>query len=221
MSDIVYKNEPSVNVAQLVASRLSELLGSGKKVLWLLSGGSGGQVCIDANKLLTEVDFSNLYVTMSDERYGEVGHADENYRILTEGGLVLPGANFYRPLQGVSRDETTDRLIEWLSEVANEVDYKFAVMGVGEDGHTAGVKPLSPAVDSQEMAEIYQGDDFERLTVTASFIADLDEAIVQAYGPSKHGVIKKLIEGRGELNEFPALAIRKIKKVTIFSDLPL
>lgn len=213
-----YRNEPQSNVAKLVAERIAGQLDAGKSVLWLLSGGSGGQVCVDASKLLAGKDLSRLYVTFSDERYGEIGHGDENYQILIDKGLVLTGAHVYRPLQGLSQAETADRLANWLQEAPAKVDYKLAVMGIGEDGHTAGVKPYSPAVDSQSEAEIYEGDDFVRLTVTLKFISELDEAIVQAYGQSKHEVIRRLLEGEGDLSSFPALAIRNISKVTVFSD---
>lgn len=213
-----YRNEVQSKVAKMVADRIASQLDDGRSVLWLLSGGSGGQVCVDASKLLTGRNISNLYVTFSDERYGEPGHADENYQILVSNGLSLPGAQIYRPLQGLSRDETVVNFADWLGEVSERVDYKFAVMGVGEDGHTAGIKPHSPAVDSQRLAEIYHAADFDRLTVTLNFLRTLDEAVVQIYGAPKHDVVSRLLENKVDTEDFPALVLHDIAQVTLFSD---
>lgn len=214
-----YVNTSPTGVAPAVAAKIIEQLDQGKSVLWLLSGGSGGKVCVDASKLLKDYDLSRLYVTFSDERYGEPGHADENYQILINEGLNLPGANIYRPLQGLTEAETVSNMTDWLEDVESKVDFKFAVMGIGADGHTAGVKPFSPAVLSSGSVELYKADDFDRLTVTLNYIKSLDEAIVQAYGQSKHEVVARLLNNDGEIESFPALAIREIPKVTLYSDL--
>lgn len=212
------RSEPQSNVARLVAERISDRLKGGKSVLWLLSGGSGGQVCVDASKLLADKDLSRLYVTFSDERYGELGHPDENYQILIEKGLFLPGATIYRPLAGMSKAETANSLSKWLRDACSKVEYRFAVMGIGEDGHTAGAKPDSPAIGSEQEAVIFQADDFTRLTVTLKFIKSLDEAVVQAYGSSKHSIVKKFLNKDGTIDDFPALVIHDIPRVTLFTD---
>ena len=176
-------------------------------------------MCVDASKLLKNHDLSRLYVTFSDERYGNPGHADENYQILINDGLDLPGASIYRPLQGLTEEEAVNSMTDWLEDVGSKVDFKFAVMGIGADGHTAGVKPFSPAVLSSGSVELYKADDFDRLTVTLNYIKLLDEAVVQAYGQSKHEVVARLLNNDGEVESFPVLAIHEISEVTLYSDL--
>ncbi len=200
------------------AKRLTKLLQSGKKVLWLLSGGSGGLVCAEVSKRLRAVDKSNLYVTLTDERYGEVNHKDENMRILYDHGFSLPGATVYRPLSGESLSDTVSSFGNWLKGVDQKVDYVFAVLGIGEDGHTAGIKPHSPAVESSRLVEGYQGDDFKRITITPRYLRGVNEAVVQAFGESKHIVIQHLLFDNGKIEDFPMYLIRDIAKVNVFSD---
>ena len=207
-------------VAEFIADRLAALLADGKSVLWLLSGGSGGTVCAEAGQLLKQKvqDFSRLYVTMSDERYGPVGHPDENMAILLASGLDLPGATIYRPLSGKSRHETTADFSNWLDQNKSQVDYSLAVLGIGADAHTSGIKPGSVATTTQGAAVDFDGDDFERITTTSHFLKTVDEAVVQAFGEPKQDVVKQLKLGEGNEAEAPMLAIRKIEKVTLFSD---
>lgn len=213
-----YNSSPQSNVAPFVASRILAQLQQGKKVLWLLSGGSGAKVCIEVSRLLKDHDLSNLFATMSDERYGDIGHPNENIQQLLDGGFSLERATLYRPLNGTSVEDTTSLFSSWLTDIYHTVDYRIAVLGVGEDGHTCGIKPHSPAVTSTTAASHFVGEDFERITITATSLRRIDEGVVQAYGENKHAVIERFIEGRGELNDFPMLAIRDIPRVTIFSD---
>lgn len=215
---IDYQQSPQSDVAPFVAARILEQLEQGKSVLWLLSGGSGGAVCVEASKVLAEHDLSNLYVTMSDERYGPIDHPDENVRQLLDGGLMLPDAMVYRPLIGARRDETTAAFGAWLQTADTNVDYRIATLGIGADGHTCGIKPHSIAVSSTDPAASFTGEDFERLTITANFLRSLDEAVVQAYGDDKHAVVQRLLNGDGAVDDYPMLAIRNIPRVTVFSN---
>ncbi len=213
-----YHQQPQSEVAAFVASRIIGLLGEGKHVLWLLSGGSGGQVCIEASKLLAGHDLSRLFVTMSDERYGALDHPDENVHQLLNGGLTLPGAVFYRPLTGAGREETTAAFAAWLRDISAKVDYRIATLGIGADGHTCGIKPHSVAVSSTNPAVSFTGEDFERITITTDFLRSLDEAVVQAYGADKHKVVQRLLTGNGTIDDYPMLAIHDIPRVTVFSN---
>ena len=213
-----YLASPQSDVAPFVASRILSQLQQGKRVLWLLSGGSGGAVCVTASKLLKEHDLSNLIVTMSDERHGDIDHPDENVAQLMADGLSLDGAVFYRPLIGQSRDDTTTAFSAWVDEQNHTIDYRIAVLGIGEDGHTCGIKPQSAAVTATTSVASFAGDDFERITITPAFLKRVDEAIVQAYGNNKHSVVERLLNGEGDRAEYPMLTIQDIPTVTVFSD---
>lgn len=216
---IDYRNEPQQSVASFLANRLRQLLGRGDRVLWLLSGGSGIQVCAETSRLLADTDTSNLLVTVSDERYGAVGHPDENMQQLIDAGLSLPHATIYRPLTGKPIEKATDDFGEWLNTAAINADYRIALLGVGEDGHTSGIKPHSPAVHSDRHVCSFRGEDYQRISTTTSFLTTFDEAVVQAYGPQKQSVVRSLVNNTDTiLDDFPAGLIRSIPKVTLFTD---
>lgn len=193
-------------------------LSKNKKIVWLLSGGSGAKVCLEVAKQLEDIPLQNLSVTMSDERYGDVGHADENWQQLLDSGFSLPGASLYRPLQGLDRQQTTMLFATWLKEHIEAADYAIGVFGIGSDGHTAGIKPHSPAVEATEWATDFTGADFERVTMTFLAIRALDEAITQAMGSDKAVTINELLHSDADLASQPAQVLKMVKKSTLYTD---
>ena len=213
----IYCHDASESITMLVRT-LTEHLAQ-EKVLWLVSGGSGTLVTIEVANQLHTANLTNLFVTLSDERYGALGHPDENWQHLLDGGLSLPGATLYRPLIGASRDDTTRQFGEWLMATVESVDYVIGLFGIGSDGHTAGIKPGSPAVTAETPTAGYTSEDFERITITPAFIVHVDEALTQAFGAKKHPVIADLLERDVPLTEQPAQLLKTIPISTVFSDL--
>lgn len=197
---------------------LTEHLQAGEKVVWLLSGGSGAKVCLEVAKHLENISLEKLYVTLTDERYGNVGHADENWQQLLDAGFALPGASLYRPLQGLDRTQTTTDFATWLQEHIQAADYRVGLFGIGPDGHTAGIKPGSPAAVSTAWAADFTGEDFERITMTFPAIEALDEAVVQAMGAEKAPTLRQLAETDTDLIDQPAQVLKAVKKSTLYTD---
>lgn len=214
----IYSKEPISSAADELAKSLIKQLSNNKRVLWLLSGGSSIPIAISASKKLDGLDLSNLYVSMTDERFGDIGHTDENWQQLIDGGLKLPGANLYRPLIGQDIAKTSQKMNEWLNEQLKKADYKIAIFGMGADGHTCGIKPGSPAVTSDQLVSGFMGDDFMRITITFNVISKIDEAIIQASGSSKKAILHDLINYDTLPSVQPAQILKTIPKSTIFTD---
>lgn len=216
--EIVYSSDPVNASAAHLARRIKAHLDAGEHVLWLLSGGSGIKVVLETAKILASTDLTNLSATLSDERYGTVGHIDENWQQLLDDGLHLPGANLYRPLVNKDRVATSGDFNTWIAQHLAAADYTVGLFGIGSDGHTAGVKPRSNAVESTELATDYNGDDFERITVTPRTISQLDEAVVQASGEDKVSTLKLLLHQNLPIGEQPAQVLKSIPKCTLYTN---
>src|SRR5450830_1401642 len=76
----VYTNKPTEQAAAQTAKTLIDHLSKGERILWLLSGGSSIPIAIIASQSLQNIDLSNLFVSLTDERYGPIGHKDENWQ---------------------------------------------------------------------------------------------------------------------------------------------
>ena len=208
----------SAPVIKALTESISSHLTKGESVLWLLSGGSGAAVCIEVSKALRNIDTSHLFITMSDERYGPVEHTNENIQQLLNNGFEIGKATLYRPLRGLDRSSTAVLFSEWLTHTIQSVDFSIALLGIGPDGHTSGIKPQSIAVSSTEAAVDFRGDDFERITTTIPFLQKLDEIVVQSFGDTKHAVVASLLNKVMTIDEQPAKFITNHLNATLYSD---
>lgn len=204
-------------VIDYLASTISEHLNAGEKVLWILSGGSGGKVCAEVSKKLSG-SLENLTTTLSDERYVPLNDPDENWKQLGDYGFSVPGATTYRPIQGKDRKATADDLGEFLQNAFAEADFKIGLFGIGADGHTAGIKPGTSAVEADGWATEFTGNDFERITMTFNAVKQLDEIVVQAMGADKAETLEKLLNQDIDIKKQPAQVLKSAEKSTLFTD---
>lgn len=204
-------------VVTYLVSTILDHLQKHETVLWLIPGGSAITIASEVSKQLQGHDLSKLYVTLTDERYGNVGHSDSNWEQLLEAGLALPGAQLYPVLANTDRSTTTENFTARLRRLLDASDFKIGLFGIGADGHTAGILPQSPAVASTAYAVDYDAN-FQRITMTFEAIKCLDEVVVYAMGPSKKPVLDTL-ENSLPLSEQPAQILKQVPKLTIFNDL--
>lgn len=200
------------HLRDVIVSRLS----SGS-VLWLVSGGSAVQIAVEVSRALKEHDLSGLTVTLADERFGEVGHADSNWQQLTAAGFSLPGATLIPVLTGDSLKKTVERWGTQLAELFESCDYSLGLLGIGPDGHTAGILPGSVAVAAKDPAVAYEGGGYTRITTTPAILGELDEVVVYAVGQSKAKALQDL-QTDLSLAQQPAQLLKRIQQVTVYND---
>lgn len=198
---------------------LKERLQIGESVLWLVPGGSAMATASRVLEQLEDVDTSRLCITLTDERYGAPGHDDENWSQLARLGFVLNSVNAYRVLRGEDAETTAVDFSNKLEELFTTYQYKIGLFGIGADGHTAGIKPHSPAVSSSELAVCFTGEDFERVTMTVEAIRRLDEVVAYAHGEEKHDTLREILHEERSVEEQPAQALKEVEQSTLFSDL--
>lgn len=216
---IFFKRVTSVEpVARYVAQQLVTALSENHKVLWLTPGGSAIAVASVVSEQVKSIDLSGLTVTLTDERYGPVGHPDSNWLQLEETGFSLPGATLLPVLRGKDREATVAEWDATLRDQLKRNDYRFGLFGFGPDGHTAGILPNSPAVTSDQFANGYDAGNFQRITMTPLAIAKLDEAVVYAMGEAKRPVLEQLSQ-TVDVPSQPAQALKQVPSLTIYNDL--
>src|SRR3990167_11435143 len=108
MGNIVYRKILSTEpVEDYLVGVLTEKLLDNKKVLWLVPGGSAMKVVAAVSRDLAIENLANLTVTLTDERYGPVGHKDSNWPQLEAAGFKLEGASLQPVLIDKDLEETT------------------------------------------------------------------------------------------------------------------
>jgi 6-phosphogluconolactonase len=158
-----------------------------------------------------------LTITLTDERYVPLNHPDSNWHQLLEKGLRIPGAELIPILEGNNRATTTEKFNNILRQELNDADFKIGLFGIGRDGHTAGILPMSKALESKELACAYDTEKFERITITPKVIVQLDEIIAFAKGEEKWQAIENL-QKEIDISKEPAQILKQVPLFTLFTD---
>lgn len=211
------KLKPFNQVVSYLAETLNKHLNKGEKVLWLVPGGSLIAVAVEVAGLIsTNPNLANLSVTLTDERYGEPGHSNENWQQLMDAGFSLPKSSIYRVLSGEGGPEIAASYSKMLESGLAEADYSIGLFGVGTDSHIAGIKPGSESVEASAPAIYYQGEDFERVTISFDTMRKLNEVVVAAKDEAKLPVVDRIVNEEVSLRESPAHILRQLDNVSLF-----
>lgn len=125
--------------------------------------------------------------------------------------------NCHEILEDDDIDSATHRFSDFLNAALAEKRYVLGLFGLGPDGHTAGLLPGSPALDSGQLADHYRAPDFERITITPRFLKHLDEAFIFAMGDNKAEQLDRLSQDLDTRNQ-PAQLLKQAKLLTVFND---
>jgi 6-phosphogluconolactonase/glucosamine-6-phosphate isomerase/deaminase len=205
--------------ASALRTRLANELDAGRRVLWLVSGGSNIEISVAVMNALSIEQSLLLTIMLGDERHGIVNHPDSNGSQLLAAGFDHKQATFVPVLAG-DRDLETTRTSYNRDAIASfaAADLVIGQFGIGPDGHIAGILPESSAVSSSEFVAAYKTETFDRLTLTSHAIKRLAVAYVFAYGADKYLTLERLANETIPYAEQPSQILKELPEVYIFND---
>jgi 6-phosphogluconolactonase/glucosamine-6-phosphate isomerase/deaminase len=187
-----------------------------------LSGGSTPKALYQ--EIAKEQELMPAAAGMVDERYGEPMHNASNELMLKQTGLLsyFKQANipFYSILQkGLTREACADEYDHKVREIFASYKFQVAILGIGVDGHTAGLPALYTKRQTQnsKLADLYERsknrmvidyddrDGFykERITMTFLALSMIDFLLVLVFGENKKEALVKLF-AEGSEEEIPS-----------------
>jgi 6-phosphogluconolactonase len=206
-------------IADLSAA-ISTALAENKQLLMLVSGGSNIGVAVTVLNNLPADQISRLQVTLVDERYGPVGHADSNWQQLLNAGLQTEQATLLPVLQSdLTLQATADVYEKLFLDAAQQANTIIGLLGIGPDGHTAGILPDTAAASDEDSIVIaYKAGTYERLTLGYKALRMIDAAYVFAFGPVKRPAIEALIDTDLPLSQQPAQILKQLTASYLYTD---
>ena len=212
--------------AERIVVSAEHAIDAGREFVVALSGGStprGTYELLAREPLTSRVDWSRVRVVWGDERCVPPSDAESNYRMARESLLdhvPIPSTNVHRihgehdPVVAAASYEATLRTLFRTSNgppsSAPGHNIDLALLGLGDNGHTASIFPQSAIVDEQSrwvMADYVAAVSMWRVTLTSPILNAAAELLFLVSGGTKANVLKRVLEGPRHPRELPAQLI--------------
>lgn len=217
---LLYKVPDKQIAARVVTARLEKELGAKRRVLWLLSGGSNISLEVATMATLPLALQAHLTVSLCDERYGPYGHKDSNLQQLWDAGLPKGPAQIIPVLtpQNLSMEETAAQYAGHIHDALKTADCIILQLGMGTDGHIAGILPDSPAVKAAGIVTSYTTEQYQRITLTFEALRQATTAYVLAFGADKQEQLTLLQDEDIAISKQPAQILKQIPESYVYND---
>lgn len=199
-------------LASFVAEQLNQALCTHGRASLAVSGGRTPAGFLQA--LSREaLEWSSIHIILCDERWVPNDHADSNTQLIQQHLLcgAAAAAQFYPLYNGAhTAEEGEADLNRQLAHFPWPLD--VAVLGMGEDGHTASLFPLAPELNHAYQASTHcvaitpVTAPHTRISLTLHTLSQAQCLITHIVGASKQALLEKALSSTTE----PALPIRRV-----------
>ena len=186
--------------AELAAERMGAVAAAGGAIAL-----AGGRTPRRAYELLGQrpgIDWARVDLWFGDERCVPPDDPESNYRLVAESLLSHAAGARVHPVDG--RADPDAAAAAYAAEIRG-VRLDLALLGLGEDGHTASLFPGSPALDVRDreaVAVTAPKPPPRRITLTFPVLEAAAARLVLAVGEGKAEAVAAVL--RGPDRRFPA-----------------
>lgn len=190
------RTEAAVAAADRIVAALARRLESQSRTSLVVTGGSSPAQCYSA-LAESDLDWPNVEVLLSDERWVSPSDDDSNEKLVRETLLVGRAADArLLPLfaADVSPAERCDKLNETVADL--ELPFGCSLLGMGEDGHFASLFPDADNLDEGLQVDATTffipvtttASPHPRISLTLSALTRSDEILLLFFGAAKRAV---------------------------------
>lgn len=227
--EIVQTDTPARRAGEILTEKLKA--NNGKDTLLLLSGGSAFNLL---EYVRVYVLGPHVTIGMLDERFdidpkvNNFSQFKQNsfYAICADAGCRFIDTSVH---EGESLADYVGRFKSGIESNANKSI--IVTMGMGPDGHTAGIMPFSE--DYEDFKELFEKDALAvgydvgdkntyplRVTVTNTFLREkVDGVVMFISGNNKQEAFDSMLISKQDIYEIPARIIHDMEQATIVTDL--
>lgn len=203
-----------------LTQRLVQELAEGKKVLWLVTGGSNIPAATEIMANIPAPHTPKLTVMLADERFGPVGHEGSNEAQLIQAGFSPVKGTFISILQNdLDLEQTRQRYNDLAAQAFADNDVVIAQLGIGTDGHIAGIMLEAHEVEqANELVVSIDSQPWPRLTLSYAGLRYIDVDYTFAFGQPKLETLTLLHNETVSLSEQPAQILKELPEAYIYTD---
>ncbi len=209
----------SRQVIDNISQSLITALKQNDSTLWLLSGGSNIDLEVAIMEQIPSDLSAKLTISLVDERYGRFNHPDSNFFQLLQANFQAKKARLISILDpnNLSLEETVKNFNKKIISI-NQQSTTIVQIGLGLDGHIAGILPKSPAIQTPKTISAYNSQPFTRITFNLTSFKSFDQINLVALDDSKETIIKQLHQSNSnDINNFPANYLNELNQVFVYN----
>jgi len=218
------KDELALALADAVAENLNAGLAARGRAALAVSGGSTPARFFKALSQRTDIDWASVTVTLVDERWVGEDSDRSNARLVRANLLQGPAAAAsFVPLWQGGVEPDAAGIAKANAAIAAIAVLDAAILGMGNDGHTASFFPGGDTLDEAltaagpVLAIRAPGAGEPRVTLTLRRLLAADALYLHIEGNEKAEVLDKAL-GEGDIADMPVRAVLRQdhKPVTVF-----
>ena len=206
MAQVTVTDTPQ-QATDLAAERMAEAIAAGQREgrPVHLSVAGGGTPRATYERLATLVDdWEGVELWLGDERLVPPDDPESNYRLLAEALLEATEAVAHPvPTEGSAEQAASAYARQIRRRVPSGPDgvpaLDLALLGIGEDGHTASLFPHAPALDARGEACVAVHDapkpPPDRVSLTLDVLRAARRSLILAVGDAKAGAVARVLSG--------------------------
>jgi 6-phosphogluconolactonase len=199
--------ETAAQAADTAARRLADAIAAGRRegraVHLSLAGGETPRAAYERLASLVD-DWEGVELWLGDERLVPADDPESNYRLLSESLLDRTGALAHPvPTEGTAEEAAAAYARELRKRVPAGPNglpaLDFALLGLGEDGHTASLFPDAPTLEArgEVCVAVHEAPKPppDRVSLTLDVLRAAGAAAILADGPGKAHPVAMVLEG--------------------------
>lgn len=215
--DLVHSFETKEEVAKAVADAFvtftADCIARTESCIVAVSGGTTPNALfelLNSDAYVERIDWENIFFLWVDERFVPQNDPDNNFhRAKNRLFANIGGSCHFYPVP-TNSGTVAEAARNYEKEVATvlqacEKDHlDLALLGLGDDGHTASLFPKSAALEEKNRRITYvtDGKVWDRVTMTFPFLAGADEVWFTVVGESKRAALTKVFRQRASYKDY-------------------
>jgi 6-phosphogluconolactonase len=182
---------------------------------------AGGNTPLPLYRRLPELrtDWERWHLYFGDERCLPEGHPDRNSTLVDDAWLARSGIPRSQ-VRVIPADMGAEQAAARYAKTVAAADFDLALLGLGEDGHTASLFPGKDWGEAQDAPLVLAVHDApkpppDRVSLSARRLSAAHHVFFLATGEAKRQALMSLLRGE----RIPASAIRPASGVDVYTDL--
>jgi 6-phosphogluconolactonase len=215
MSVRVRSWSPNEWVVEAAAAIIEELPHEGSVVL------TGGTAAERIYPVLADhgEDWGEIDIFFSDERCVPPDDGASNFGMAKRLLLEHIRPRSLHRMHGEAEPELAAADYDTVIRTGAPNGFTLTLLGLGADGHIAGLPPGTPALSSKAAAAwVYRTDGMKGITLTPRALMTSDRILVIVEGASKADAVRRFLRGEEPISQCPARLLLDHPNVTLLAD---